>query len=87
MNISSMIALGMMGGSSGFYTVTSAGGTVREGESFSIGDFGDLAGVTGVTIDGVACTSVVVAGDNLSLTAIAPSDGVRYGESVPIRTL
>ncbi len=64
------------------YNVTSVGGYVREGESFSLGNWNeDLTGVTSVTIDGVACTSVVVAGDNLSLTAVAPADGVRYGSA------
>jgi hypothetical protein len=67
------------------YDITSNGGQVREGESFTLGSFGDLTGVTGVTIDGVSCTSVVVADSNSSLTANAPSNGVRYGEQVAIR--
>ena len=80
-----VIASSSSGEGSLFFDVTSAGGQVKEGESFILGDFGDLTGITGETIDNVACTSVVVGGDNLSLTAVAPADGVRYGEDVAIR--
>ena len=59
---------------------------VREGELFTFSGLGDMTGNTGLTIDGVVCTSVIFTdilnGDG---TAIAPNDGVRYGDPVAIR--
>jgi len=59
-------------------SITAIGGTVKEGESFAIFiAAGGLTGATAVTIDGVACTSVVIT-DDFNATATAPVDGLLH---------
>lgn len=66
------------GGGGSVESVTAAGGTVKDGEQFSVYyAAGGLTGATGVTIDGVACTGVSVTDDN-NLTATAPADDLMH---------
>lgn len=64
-----------------FTEITSAGGIVQDGEAFSIYyTVGGLTGSTSVTINGIACTSVVVT-DDFNMTAVAPADDLLHGSS------
>lgn len=72
------------GASGPLFDVSPSGFFIREGEAFTLGGFGDLTGTTSVLFDGVASTSIVIAGDTLSLTAVAPADGVRYDEEIAV---
>ena len=61
--------------------VTESGGTVRDGEQFSLfAAGGGLTGVTAVTINGIACTSVNVTDDE-NMTAVAPADDLLHGQA------
>lgn len=58
--------------------VTETGGTVRDGESFTISySLGGLTGTTGCTIGGVACTGYSVTNDTTA-TATAPASGLNH---------
>lgn len=65
--------------------VTATGGTVNESESFTFAGLGDMTGLTGLVLDGVACTVVVFTdvanGDG---SASAPADQVRLDEFVDL---
>jgi len=59
--------------------ITTTNNSVREGESFTLGNFGSLTGITGITISSKPCTSVSINTTNGTASAVSPSDGVRYG--------
>lgn len=66
--------------------ITPSGGTFREGEAFTFEGLGDMTGFTGLSIEGVACTSVVF--DDVLLgngSAVAPTTGVVFDKPVPFR--
>lgn len=66
------------GSSDALETVNASGGTVKDGEQFTLNyASGGLTGATGVTIDGVACTGVSVTDDN-NMTATAPADDLLH---------
>lgn len=69
------------GGGGSIEQIIAAGGTVKDGEQFTIYyAAGGLTGATGVTIDGVACTGVSVTDDN-NLTATAPANDLLHGQA------
>ena len=62
------------GSPSGGADVSDGGGSVRDGEAFTIFySLGGLTGATAVLINGFACTSVVVV-DDFNITAVAIDD-------------
>ena len=69
------------GGGSSNNNITASGGTVRDGEAFTITYApGGLTGSTSVTLGGASCTSVVVVSDTI-VTAVAPTDDLIHGAS------
>lgn len=69
------------------FDVNPSGFRIQEGKAFTLGGFGDLTGVTDVQFNGVSSTSIVVTADGLSLTAIAPANGVRFDEEIPVEVI
>ena len=65
--------------------VTTTNNQVREGEAFALQNFGSLTGITDITIDDASCTSEVFDLVNDTATAVAPSDGARYGTDIAVR--
>ena len=67
--------------------VVAAGGTVKDGEAFSVYYApGGLTGSTTVKINNVSCTSVVVV-DDFNMTAVAPGDDLLHGVSYAMEIL
>lgn len=79
MNLGLQLALGGLRKRGGRGDVTSSGGIIRDGESFSLYyALGGLTGKTSVTINGINCTDVVIV-DDKNLTAKAPDDDLLHG--------